>query len=1239
MAGAGRVSAQTATSANENEGEGESTVARGLDSLGDEPQVQEITQYSVWNYVQSGLAKCMDCFAGLSRLSCGADKIQNEDQFFDGTSTVDGLISPQDADSYDFGVGMPCSFALEGSNMQHGEAEGLPSPGPPDQCICCDSSMCRSALRIPKGVVVEARKVRSQRIVGCSGASLMHWRVGSTRVPLRMRVPRLLSTYEVAPVSSCLENAATQFLGGGRRKKGTTTDPLLLALTEVLHKFEHANPANKEREQAGGKQSLRDALAKAVARPTSGRDLLNKLKSIIRAAEGGHLFLDGQNTVSRHRLPSDKSLNPPADSSPDVPAPCVGPGQPAVKSILKPAMTKASALLTERASDVNPLADCQLRSEDWPRALVMRAPAVLAKLRRGEVPAAKPVACIMSEAEAEECMAYWLQHKLSSLAAASLTCVVGDRLPSVVAWAAPSKEGVAVSSQWLSFLRGDRTSVQTVRLLKLGADTAPRNPLVKQPEGAKIPQKKDVETVRLTVFSKYTAEKLSSQFADALLKKIWPTGARSASNFANWRLEKNQAGETVALTSYVAGSKAVVDGLLAKSGSTPLFVSRLAKDKIDDAKVHPFWVPRALGMSDCEYLESARQARVEAKCVTGLMHRLGGGKDLGFMRPVIDVDPQRMPPFFWHAFAPSFWTAEDLLAFLESTGWEAPEVLGQAGKAWRFKASKRPAKETSFIYDLQPDGMLKIVPQPRKVEAPRHLGKSVGRPRAPWESATSKEQSAKPMQVDEGPEAKDAGQPSAKRAKVAPLAFGEQLSVTDESCPLHSWHVVEAGGEGACGYRALIAASIFDAKADSVLNQQDVFKQAASLRVATARHIRQHPSRFEPSWGVDPAKIEHTGESWTEYLDKLEDPSFYMDEIQLRAVAEKLKRKVTVFYLDAQKNWSRRVFNARAEGQPLVLLLKNEHYRVVKVMSSGFPAEWNKSHGGSFPAQGGGAKSAKSSCNASVKSCSTFKVRHDGQASKAPSSCSTFKVAVETPRPQTVSSSVRRGHSMPGSFGCQRPSSSGQAYDPDAPWVKGALYRCPCGWQLNEAPDIIPRKLASQRIVAFVRHWQECRPGEPMPALSAKQRQQKVQDMADKASLARSRIAWSAWCNLKQILPSKVFANLHELEEQPVNLHDKPRGATFMRPCKRCDGVYSLGYARTVSCPATAPALKMTCHAVEAAVREAEGPRTKRAMQITADYDARPSSRRSFRNLSAAEAAKARADSLRRGIQVSHVRK
>ena len=70
------------------------------------------------------------------------------------------------------------------------------------------------------------------------------------------------------------------------------------------------------------------------------------------------------------------------------------------------------------------------------------------------------------------------------------------------------------------------------------------------------------------------------------------------------------------------------------------------------------------------------------KCATGLMRCLGGGKDLGFLRPTVEVDPCKIPPFYWRAYAPDFWPADDLVAFLESTGWKQVQVLGQALQAW-----------------------------------------------------------------------------------------------------------------------------------------------------------------------------------------------------------------------------------------------------------------------------------------------------------------------------------------------------------------------------------------------------------------------------------------------------------------------------------------------------------------------------------------------------------------------------
>jgi len=169
---------------------------------------------------------------------------------------------------------------------------------------------------------------------------------------------------------------------------------------------------------------------------------------------------------------------------------------------------------------------------------------------------------------------------------------------------------------WKPSGKPEKTSMQSVMLVQLGVSQAPRNPIVAKPSGAKVTERQDTETVRLTVHGKYAGECLSSHFADSFLKQIWPAEFKAARNFGSWRTEKSKTNEMVALTSYVTASKAVVEALLQKSGTTRLFVARLAKDKINDEKLHPFWVPRVDGTSDYEYLQMARKALTESKCPT-----------------------------------------------------------------------------------------------------------------------------------------------------------------------------------------------------------------------------------------------------------------------------------------------------------------------------------------------------------------------------------------------------------------------------------------------------------------------------------------------------------------------------------------------------------------------------------------------------------------------------------------------
>ena len=810
--------------------------------------------------------------------------------------------------------------------------------------------------------------------------------------------------------------------------------------------------------------------------------------------------------------------------------------------------------------------------------------------------------------------------------------------------------------------------LQEVSVAVLGKGVSPRSPVTQKPTGAKIPVAKVTKTVRLTVFQKYASEKLDTRYADALLKQIWPPQDRTACSFASWRSEKSKD-EVVALVSYVTCAQTTAEALLRASGQSALFVSQLSKDKKPtegNNALHPFWVPRPADTSDQEYRKIALDELKTSGQNTGLIHRLGGGRDLGFQRSGLDVC--KTAPFLWLASCPVSWSAEDLSTFLLSVAWGQPEILGQSGRGWRFRAAHRPLKETTYIYDVGEGGVLKIVPQPRKCDVQCEQSKPLGRPKVPWVSPVQSDES-EAQQPDEVVEVSTSapnnqrttrppaqGQPPSKKQRSSET-FGSEEEITDPSCPLVGWKVVEAGGEGACGYKALAAALYFAGKYDIRLDEDSVTKDARSLRVKAVQHLSKEARKFQSSWGADPLALEHTGKTWEEYLEKAAESTFLIDELQVKAAAEKMKRRVVIHYLDSSKHWARRVFNAKADGEPLVLLLREQHYRPVRPIGKGFPQEWCRNVGAQAPHKARGAgreasnkltsgnllKLPSSSCASSrATSVSTFKVgAKSAQGSHV--SCSTFRVGA-TPKSArgTKVPKASKAFEMPGpqsavasSSSSSRPASESTLHAlgaRNASWANGA-FTCVCGWQLSACTELLPKREQNNRFYEARKHWSSCQPGFPFPKLAPAQRAQKYMYVANRASEGRKRKAWTQWCNLRTIVSSKVLANLHELKDVPVK--EPPRGTPAKFECIRCGGCYDLSHSRRMACQATPDHLKMRGRLVEIAVRQAEGCRTKRAVKITRCTDPRASSRMPMKGMSAKRRRAADKQTLTRHVQVS----
>lgn len=143
------------------------------------------------------------------------------------------------------------------------------------------------------------------------------------------------------------------------------------------------------------------------------------------------------------------------------------------------------------------------------------------------------------------------------------------------------------------------------------------------------------------------------------------------------------------------------------------------------------------------------------------------------------------------------------------------------GKAWRFKALKRPTAATSFVFDVGGD-CVKIVPQPRKNEAQAQKTRVVGRLRAPWTPDMVSASGDVPMgdesKVDSQGDAENQTNNDGRERKAAALL---RVSLLPRSSSVMSLlfsvlkrrsmlpTVLCAAGQlsrpedGACGYRAL----------------------------------------------------------------------------------------------------------------------------------------------------------------------------------------------------------------------------------------------------------------------------------------------------------------------------------------------------------------------------------------------------------------------------------------------------
>ncbi|CAK0813607.1 unnamed protein product, partial [Prorocentrum cordatum] len=808
------------------------------------------------------------------------------------------------------------------------------------------------------------------------------------------------------------KGAASRLLGGGRKATQPKAEDmkLLEGLRLLLGAPAQAPPKQppqqpQQPQQRRGKQTLREALQDALGRARTDNALKGKLVKILKAVDGGHITLSADGNSS--------GAPPAGDNKGKGAAAAHSSGGGKGKGGEAANLGATGAKAKDKTASGNPNGSGKgkdngtgkppaktgsgawsLWQRDWPDATLSRAGAVLGKLRQAELPSKGQTATLADTVEeADEMLALWRQHFGENSAGeeaakdASLTVGVVVNPVAGVSWKPSGAARAATKHITLSKMEpNEKLQIKLVALATVGKEvTGPAGPVVQS--AAKLPVKVDTITVRLTVFDKYM-DALSLGNANALLKQVWPAGAKGM-QLGNWR-PTGSHDEAQSYNMYVTGTKEQVDALIAISGKKGVFVGHLATNRNKMARTTVSWVPRPADSTDKEYLEIALQAAAGAP----LVHRIGGGPDLGFERAGIDV--KASPPFVWKATTPKWWRSDQLESFLTGNGWTEPQVTGDLGHGvWRFRAKARPAESTSYMWEgADPSEKITALPMPRKVKQ-ETVGKQLRRPALPWlddedtkpdddvamDDADKKDQPGAggppaPAAAAGGQGADQQGKqqgqqpprdPATKQGKGADdgdrahkrLRLDGNNVIKDKTCILDGYEVVETGGKGACGYCAVVGSGKMAKDTAADLSSQEVLdkimKEAGTLRVQTVQQMTNNPDVWEPYWCFDPKAASHTGRTWAEYLNKCTDNAFYMDELQLTATATRLKRMITVVYRDDKNGWARRTLGDqfRKKGW-FVLTLVNEHFQAVRPVASGWPEALAEDVGGSMPCKGRG---------------------------------------------------------------------------------------------------------------------------------------------------------------------------------------------------------------------------------------------------------------------------------------------
>ncbi|CAE7676109.1 xynB [Symbiodinium sp. CCMP2592] len=531
------------------------------------------------------------------------------------------------------------------------------------------------------------------------------------------------------------------------------------------------------------------------------------------------------------------------------------------------------------------------------------------------------------------------------------------------------RDGALVTQ--LSITRGSfGPALEKVGLLKLGEKNGPWMPrettVVAKDKVPQIPT--DRATIRITAPAAYRqsfrAQDSSEESASDVVRDLALSSGVPVAQLLGGNWSVRTVGESNSLVGFLRVKEATAKQLLNAGGMRGIFVARVGKQAAA-SESKPFWTKRLKDESRESYFR--RVLGLSKKRAQPIIHRSGGGSDLGFPAWLDGDALEARPKHVLVRSVPRAWVDEDVVSFLAGLSWSEVKVTSRVRGVWHVMATPPPSDfpVSSWKYSLEgsePACVIEVqvaessarkVAVVAAVKGPsRRLAKETSTEKVVAPAATKVERARSPAPTQLDPpgdgdgdgrgrsrsrerkppkEAAESSNPESSIGALAPepkKARGNKTLHDPDAAVLSGWKVVDLQGVGDCFFRCMDYHQARRQKPQKLFNNTEAQTKGAWIRAQAKLHAQNHPETFSALFDSD-AKFK----SW---LTKVGKMTTFAEGAIIQAVSEKLGCPIVAWVKEGC--WERFVVSGRfassyaccdAGQSPAVVLLENKHFTVL----------------------------------------------------------------------------------------------------------------------------------------------------------------------------------------------------------------------------------------------------------------------------------------------------------------------